>query len=221
MNSPDVRGTLTVLLVDDHAIVREGYKRLLEADERIAVIGEAASGEVALDEFRRLNPDVVVMDVTLPGESGIATLRRMRRQRRDSRILMFSMHEDPVFAERSLQAGALGYVTKASAPHVLVEAVHAVAAGSNYLSTDISQELALRSATNGVLTSDLSDRELDVLRHLIDGLKIPEVADRLQLNPKTVANLQSIIRQKLGAETPVQFVHIGRRILRELGKPGI
>ena len=219
MSSTDAQSALTVLLVDDHAIVREGYKRLLEGDELITVIGEADNGEMALENFRRLNPDVVVMDVTLPAESGIETLRRMRRERRASRILMFSMHEDPVFAKRSLQAGALGYVTKVSAPHVLVDAVRAVASGSRYLSSDISQELALRGAANAVPRIDLSDRELEVLRLLINGLKLQQVADRLQLTAKTVANIQSIIRQKLRAETPVQFVHIGARILRELGKP--
>lgn len=219
MNSSDTRDTLTVMLVDDHAIVREGYKRLLETHGRIAVIGEADSGEVALSELRRVNPDVVVMDVSLPGESGITTLRRMRQQRRSLRALMFSMHEDPIFAERSLQAGALGYVTKASAPHVLVEAVRAVAARRMYLSHELSQELALRGAVDGSGANTLSARELEVLRFLIEGLAVRHIAERLNLSSKTVANLQSTIRTKLGADTPVQFVNIGARLLRALADP--
>src|SRR5580693_6287482 len=138
---------VTVLLVDDHAVVREGYRRLLERQGGIAVIGEAADADTALSLFCRLDPQIVVMDISLPGQSGIEVMRRMLIYKPDARILMFSMHEDTIFATRALQGGGCGYVTKASAPHVLVEAVFAVAAGRKYISPEIAQKLALRDFT--------------------------------------------------------------------------
>ena len=121
--------TVTVLLVDDHAVVREGYRRLLEERGQIAVIGEATDANDAYDKFCQLSPQVVVMDISLPGASGIEAMRRMLAREPNTRVLIFSMHEDVIFASRALQAGAAGYVTKASAPSVLVEAVHAIARG--------------------------------------------------------------------------------------------
>jgi DNA-binding NarL/FixJ family response regulator len=130
--------------VDDHAVVREGYRRLLERHGDIAVIGEAADAAMAHSLFCCLDPQIVVMDITLPGTTGIEAMRRMLIYKPTSRVLMFSMHEDTIFAQRALQAGAFGYVTKSSAPSVLIEAIHSVASGSKYLSPEIAQKLALR-----------------------------------------------------------------------------
>ncbi len=215
MTSAEKQDKLTVLLVDDHAVVREGYKRLLEQRGNITVVGEADSAEKALSQFGRLHPDVVVMDIALPGVSGIEALRRMRQRRPESHILMFSMYEEAVYADRSMQAGASGYVTKASAPNVLVEAVHAVAGGRKYLSPDIAHELAIRHVSKDDSTSELSNREFEILRLLVDGLTVKDIADRLSLNSKTVANHQSIIRQKLGAETAVQLARMGEKMLQD------
>jgi DNA-binding NarL/FixJ family response regulator len=122
----------------------------------------------------------------------------------EARVLIFSMHEDSIFAQRSLQAGAFGYVTKASAPHVLVEAIHSVAAGKKYLSPEMAQKLALyKSAADPA--AGLSARELEILRLLARGHSIREIAELLQLNPKTIANHQSAIKQKLGADTAIQL----------------
>ena len=114
---------ITVLLVDDHSVVREGYRRLLERSSGITVVGEAANAADAYAEFQRVQPDVVVMDISLPGASGIEGMRRMLAREPRARVLMFSMHDEPIFATRSFQAGALGYITKASAPEVLVEEI--------------------------------------------------------------------------------------------------
>src|SRR5580704_15793114 len=138
----DSGNRVTVLLVDDHAVVREGYRRLLERHGDIVVIGEAADASEAHAMFCRLAPDIVVMDITLPGISGIEAMRRMLEHEPAMRTLIFSMHEDVIFAKRALQAGAFGYVTKASAPSILVEAVHAVARGTKYLSADLAQAAA-------------------------------------------------------------------------------
>jgi two-component system invasion response regulator UvrY len=132
--------------------------------------------------------------------------------RSEARVLIFSMHEDTIFATRALQAGAAGYVTKASAPHVLVEAVHAVAAGNRYLSTDIAQKQTRREFASQ-RTERLSTRELEVLRWLAQGQTVKEVAESMGLSPKTVANHQSAIKQKLEADTAIELL----RRVNELG----
>jgi two-component system invasion response regulator UvrY len=199
------KSPVSVLLVDDHAVVREGYRRLLERHGGIAVIGEAADAATAHALFCCLDPQIVVMDITLPGTSGIEVMRRMLIYKAEARVLIFSMHEEAIFATRALQAGAAGYVTKASAPHVLVEAVHAVAAGNRYLSADIAQKLALRDSA-GKKTEGLSTRELEVLRWLAQGQTVKEIAESMGLSPKTVANHQSAIKQKLDADTAIEFM---------------
>jgi DNA-binding NarL/FixJ family response regulator len=201
------KNPVTVLLVDDHAVVREGYLRLLERHGDIAVIGEAGDAATAHSLFCCLNPQIVVMDITLPGTSGIEATRRMLIYKPDARVLIFSMHEDTIFAKRALQAGAFGYVTKASAPNVLVQAIHSVAGGNKYLSPEIAQKLALRDAAIDKDAADgLSAREFEVLRLLAQGQSIKEIAQSMGLNPKTVANHQSAIKQKLGTDTALQLL---------------
>jgi two-component system invasion response regulator UvrY len=198
-----------VLLVDDHAVVREGYRRLLERTSEIEVVAEAATGEDAYRVFCELNPDVVVMDINLPGMSGIEAARRMLAREPDARVLMFSMHEDALFGSRALQAGARGYVTKASAPEVLVEAVKAVSAGRLYISHDMAQELALQTVPGQDLPLNaLSPREFEVFRLLAEGKSVADIARILSLSQKTVANYQSLIKQKLDADTSAQMVWI-------------
>lgn len=162
------KNQVSVLLVDDHAVVREGYRRLLERHGDIAVIGEAVDAATAHSLFCCLYPQIVVMDITLPGTSGIEAMRRMLVYRSDARVLIFSMHEDAIFVRRAMQAGAFGYVTKAGAPNVLVEAICAVAAGKKYLSPEVAQKLALHEFTGGQ-GDGLSAREFEVLRLLTQG----------------------------------------------------
>ena len=198
---------VSVLLVDDHAVVREGYRRLLERHGNISVIGEAADAATAHSLFCHLDPQIVVMDITLPGSSGIEAMQRMLIYKREARVLIFSMHEEAIFARRALQAGAFGYVTKSSAPNVLMEAVLAIASGKRYLSADIAQTLALREVVVDHDTADgLSAREFEVLRQLAHGRSIKEIAQSMGLSPKTVANHQSAIKQKLGADTAIQLL---------------
>ncbi|MFO7326115.1 MAG: response regulator transcription factor [Pseudomonadota bacterium] len=204
---------VTVLLVDDHAVVREGYRRLLGNSPSIRVVGEAADAQSAYLAWQEHRPDVTVMDIALPGASGIEALRRIRAREPEARVLMFSMYEDPVFASRALQAGARGYVTKAAAPQVLVEAVLAVAAGKAFIVPSVAQELALRSlAPEGGSAESLSPREFEVLRMLVDGKSVNEIAQSLGLTPKTVANHQSSLRQKLGAGSAVQLLQAAARL---------
>jgi DNA-binding NarL/FixJ family response regulator len=202
---------IRVLLVDDHAVVREGYRRLLERDESLAVVGEAAAMADALTLDAQLQPDVIVLDIALPGVSGIEILRRLIARRPEARVLMFSMYQDGIYATHAMNAGACGYLSKASAPDLLVSAVRAVAAGSRYISPDVELAMTTRSATAQQLANALSVRELEVLRLLAQGYGVDAIAARLGLSPKTAANHQSSIKQKLGAGSALQLILIAQQ----------
>lgn len=198
---------IDVLLVDDHAVVREGYRRLLESTGQIRVRGEAGDGEEAYRLFVAQRFDVVVMDITLPGASGLESMRRMLARDAKARILIFSMHEEAVFPARAMQFGAMGYVTKSSAPDVLVQAVCTVAQGSCYLASEIAEALTQQAPARD-LRDALSEREFEILRLLANGRTLAEVAGLLHLSGKTVANYQTSIREKLGADNAFQVMRL-------------
>jgi len=209
MNEGGTREGLRVALVDDHAVVREGYRRLLERTEDITVIAELGSGEEAYRVVCELRPDVTVMDINLPGIGGIEAVRRIVARLPEAKILMFSMHEDTVFSSRALQAGARGYVTKSAAPEVLVEAVRLVAAGKLYISHEMAQELAVQMLPGRDNPIDaLSAREFEVFRLLVAGHSLQEISRILCLSYKTVANYQSNIKHKLDVSNTAQVVRI-------------
>lgn len=201
--------SVRVVLVDDHAVVREGYRRLLERTSDILVVAEAATGADAYRLICDMQPDVAVMDINLPGIGGIEVVRRVIARLPGQKVLMFSMHEDTLFSSRALQAGARGYVTKSSAPEVLVEAVRLVAAGKLYISDEMAQELAMQMIPGKESPIDaLSSREFEVFRLLVAGHSLQEISRVLSLSYKTVANYQSSIRQKLDVENTAQVVRI-------------
>ena len=206
-----VRRRISVLLVDDHAVVREGYRRLLERDVSLVVVGEAATAAEAIRLDAELRPDVVVLDIALPGVSGIETLRRIIAHRPDACVLMFSMHDDGIYAKHAIDAGARGYLSKASAPDLLVQAVRSVAGGGHYLSPDIEMAMNQQSSGANELADALSTRELEVLRMLSQGYSVEEIGERLGLSPKTAANHQSSIKQKLGVTSALQLMLIAQR----------
>jgi two-component system invasion response regulator UvrY len=200
-----------VLLVDDHAVVREGYRRLLERDPAIAVVGEAASAAEAIRRDGELKPDVVVLDIALPGVSGIEILRRILAHRPAACVLMFSMYQDGIYATRALHAGARGYLSKASAPELLVQAVRCVANSQQYLSPDVAAAMSKQASTANQAAFSLSTRELEVLRMLVQGYGVEEIGERLGVSPKTAANHQSSIKQKLGANSALQLILIAQQ----------
>jgi DNA-binding NarL/FixJ family response regulator len=205
---------IRVLLVDDHAVVREGYRRLLERDLRIQVVGEAAEAVTACELAASLEPHVVVMDIALPGGSGLDAMRRMLLRQPNLRVLIFSMHGEAIFVSRALQAGARGYITKSSAPEVLLQAVYAIAQGERYLSTDVAGESAPTPARPLPSPADsLTAREFEVLQRLARGESVREIGEKLRLSEKTVANHQSVIREKLGVKNGAQLA----RLAAELG----
>jgi two-component system invasion response regulator UvrY len=205
---------ITILLVDDHAVVREGYRRLLERDARLEVVGEAANSVQAYECALALDPQVIVMDIALPGVSGIEAMRRILARRPQQCVLMFSMYDDVIFPSRALEAGAKGYVSKASAPEVLVDAISAVARGERYLSPDVQRVIAHNASLQSKsVVNALTAREFEVLRLLAHGETVKRIGEKLGLSEKTVANHQSAIRDKLGAKNGVQLA----RVATELG----
>lgn len=204
--SEQADAAIRVLLVDDHAVVREGYRRLLEREQGIQVVGEAADAAQACAYARALLPDVVVMDIGLPGASGIEAMRRMLAERPGLRVLIFSMHDDAIFCARAIDAGAVGYLSKSSAPEALIEAIHAVSRGERYLSPDVSANLIRqRSSSTPCNLEALTAREFEVLRLLVRGETVGTIAARLGLSEKTVANHQTALREKLGVRNGVQL----------------
>ena len=163
---------ITVLLVDDHEVVRTGYRRLLEASGKITVVSEAKSGEEACQLHAKHEPDVVIMDLSMQGMSGLEAIRRIQARRSNSKILVFSMHENAILAERAIQAGAVGYITKSSDSEDMVEAVLQVAQGKRYLGSEIAQGLAMSHLDReGNPFSSLSQREFEVFELLVNGKK--------------------------------------------------
>jgi len=188
---------ITILVVDDHPIVRSGVRQLIQQIPNVKVV-EAETGEDGYKQFQDVYPDMVLLDITLPGIGGLEVLRRIRAYRDDAKVLMFSMHEDPVFASRAMQAGARGYITKNNAADHLVEAVEKVLDGKVYLSADTAQELAMLNIGAGTSAlSDLSRRELEILRLLGEGKSMNEISDVLGISYKTVANNLTQIKNKL------------------------
>lgn len=203
---------IRVLLVDDHAIVREGYRRLLATEPSVCIVGDAGNAIEACERALALAPDVVVMDIALPGLSGIEATRRMLNEQPQLRIMMLSMHDDAIYASRALEAGALGYLSKASAPEVLLEALYAVSRGERYLSADVMDNLARWAQQTGRSDIEtLTPREFEVLRLLVRGETVRSIGEQLGLSEKTVANHQSTIRDKLGAKNTVQLSRLAQQ----------
>jgi two-component system invasion response regulator UvrY len=191
---------IRVLLADDHAVVRTGFRLLLQSQPEMSVVGEAASGETACQLYAELSPDVVVLDLSMPGMGGLEALKRIRAHHAQARVLALSAHDDAVHARRALQAGALGFLSKRSAPEALLEAVATVAAGRRYLDADVAQKLALAEIDGGAKspTERLSARELEVFIRLASGATVQKIADDLKLSASTVGTHLYNIKQKLG-----------------------
>lgn len=188
-----------VMLVDDHALVRMGFRMLL-GDAQVEVVGEFDTGEQACAEYPRLKPDVVVMDLSMPGMGGLEAVRRLLAQDPKARILALSAHEDTAHPQRVLRAGALGYLTKRSAPEALIAAVRAVAAGEAYVDAGTARALAMAQVRGETSPADqLSEREFSVFLQLARGRSVAQIADDLKLSPSTVGTHLYHVKQKLGA----------------------
>lgn len=205
-------GKIKVLLVDDHAVVRAGYRMLLQNSDEIEILAEADSGEKAYKTYVELHPDVVVMDLSLPGMGGLGAIRRIVARDPEAKVLVFSMHEDTVFVDQAVNAGARGYITKSSAPDVLIDAIRDIAQGKNYLDAGTAQRLAyqkLRGKDSPF--ENLSTREFEIFCLLSEGLNTNEIAGRLSLSYKTVANYSTQIKNKLKVNTVAELARLAIR----------
>jgi two-component system invasion response regulator UvrY len=190
---------IRVLLVDDHAVVRMGFRLLLQSQPEITVIAEAESGESACQRYLELNPDVVVMDLAMPGMGGLEALRRIRAHHPQARVLTLSAQDDPMHARRALREGALGFLSKRSAPETLIDAVSAVASGQRYIDPSLAQKLALDEIDGAAksVVERLPEREFEVFIRLARGASVQRIAEDLKLSASTVGTHLYNIKQKL------------------------
>jgi two-component system, NarL family, invasion response regulator UvrY len=203
---------INVMLVDDHAVVRMGFKMLLESANDIKVIAEAENGETAIKAYVEHKPNIVVMDITMPGMGGLEAIERILAKDSAARILVLSAHEDSVHPKRVLNAGAMGYLTKRSAAEELIKAIRMVASGKKYIEAGVAQQMAIQQLSGDQSPVDvLSEREFEVFMSLAKGKTTNEIAENLFLSPRTVGTHLYNIKQKLNAQNSAEIALIAMR----------
>jgi two-component system, NarL family, invasion response regulator UvrY len=202
---------MKILLVDDHMVVREGVRRLLSEMEDVQIY-EAASGEEALTLFAKERPELVLLDLNLTGIGGLELLRRLLAEDEKVRVVVFSMHAEPIYAARALRLGALGYVSKSAGADELITAVRRVAEGGRYVEREIAGELAFTQLSTDDPLQQLTTREIEILRLLGEGNSLTEIAKSIGVAYKTVANTCSIIKSKLGVERTADLIRVSMEL---------
>jgi two-component system, NarL family, invasion response regulator UvrY len=203
---------IRIILVDDHNVVRSGLRRLLELGGDVEVVAEANSGEQACEIYHQFQPDVLVMDLSMPGIGGLEALRKILSVAPDAKVVIFTMHENSTFATQALSAGASCYVTKSGLVDDLLRAIREAAVGRAYISPNIAQKIVLQSISGEQdPMQSLSPREFEVFRLLVEGLSIEAISSTLNLSQKTTANYQTILKQKLGVSNAVELVRLAIR----------
>jgi len=202
------RSATRVLIVDDHPVVLSGCRSLFASDNSVK-IDEATDAKSGHRAYVAKRPDVTVIDIKLPDVSGFELMRRIRKDDPDAKIIMFSMNDDPAFVVRAIELGAQGYVSKGDDPRILVKALRKVAAGDNFISPQLAKAVTFSGASiKASPATQMTARELEILRLLGRGDKIVEVADALEVSYKTVANTTSLLKQKLGAKNHSDLIRI-------------
>ena len=204
---------IRLLVVDDHELVRVGLRHILSDYPSISIAGEAADGETAIRLNRELRPDVIMLDVCLPGLSGFEVTTRLKQNSPDVGIIILSIHEQAPYPERLLEAGASGYLSKGCPATELVQAINTVARGGRHIGSRVAQKMALTLLPGGKGTpfDELSAREMEVMLMLADGKKIPDIADTMHLSPKTVATYKYRIFDKLNTRSDVDMTRMAMR----------
>ena len=204
---------IRILIADDHAIVRSGLKQLLSGEDGFVVAGEAANGLEAIKLIREQPFDMVLMDMSMPGRSGIELIKQIKSEKPKLAILVLSMHKEEQYAVRALKAGASGYLTKESAPDQLVAAIRKVASGGIYISSGVAERLALELGGNHDAAPHtlLSDREYQIFRMIVSGTAIGHIADELSLSVKTVSTHKTRILQKMKMNSSAELIHYAIR----------
>lgn len=214
---------IRVLIADDHMIVREGLKQLLSSAPDLAVIGEAQNGQEVLQRVRQDEFDVLLLDMSMPGRSGIELIKQVRGEKPKLRVLVLTMHEEGQYAVRAIKAGAAGYLTKDSASVQLVAAIRKVAAGGVFISPVVAEQFALGAmpGTDGPPHTALSDREYQVFEMLVAGKTVTDIAERLNLSVKTVSTHKARIMQKMNMTNQAELIRyaIGHRLVENPDTP--
>lgn len=200
---------IRVLVADDHTILREGLKQLLLAAGDVDVVGEAGDGYEVLQRVRALECDVLLLDMSMPGKSGVDLIKQIKSERPRLRVLILSMHQEHQYAVRAIKAGASGYVTKESASTHLVTAIRKVAAGGAFISAEVAEQLALAAMPHreGPPHTHLSDREFQVFRMLVAGRTVTDIANQLNLSGKTVSTHKARLMEKLEVSNQTELIH--------------
>jgi DNA-binding NarL/FixJ family response regulator len=210
---------IRIVLADDHTIVREGLKQLLMAADGLEIAGEARDGHEVVRAVRELEFDLLLLDMSMPGKSGIELIKQVHAERPKLRILILSMHEEQQYAIRAIRAGASGYLTKESASRQLVEAIRKVAGGGAFISAEVAEQLALGAmpGARGMPHEALSDREFQVFRMIAEGKSVTDIAERLHLSVKTVSAHKSNILQKMNLTGTAELIRyaITHRLVEE------
>lgn len=200
---------IKVLLVDDHAVVRAGYRFLLSYQPDIEVVAEAGDGREALEQLQLLQPDVMVLDLTMPDVHGLEVLRKAGSLHSACKVLIFTMHENPAFVEQALQSGASGYLSKNSAPEALIAAIRSIAAGKPYIDAAIAQNMVVQQTREkGSPFEGLTNREFQILCLFAEGRSADDIATRLSLSNKTIANYLTLIKDKLQVGSAQELVRL-------------
>ncbi|MEJ7931905.1 response regulator transcription factor [Ramlibacter sp. AN1015] len=206
---------IRIVMADDHAIVREGLKRIVESVTDFQVVGEAGDGAEVLRLVRETDFDLLVLDLSMPGRSGMELIKLVKAEKPRLRILVLSMHQESQYAVRAIKSGASGYLTKESAPGQLEQALRKIAAGGAWISPEVAQQLALGAMPGGGGETppheSLSTREFEVFRQLLAGQSVTEIAQRLSLSVKTVSSHKSNLMHKLGVHSPAELVRYAMR----------
>jgi DNA-binding NarL/FixJ family response regulator len=199
---------IRILIADDHAIVREGLKRIVTSADDMEVIGEAADGTEVMQHVRGTDFDVLVLDLSMPGRSGMELIKLVRGEKTKLRILVLSMHEELQYAVRAIKSGASGYLTKESAPVQLLQVLRKIAAGGAFISTDVAEQLALGSMLGGSTAAHekLTDREFEVFRLIAVGMSVTEIAARLNLSAKTISTHKANLMQKMSLQNQSELI---------------
>ena len=205
---------IKVLLVDDHELVRMGIKRLLQDVPGLKVVGEAGSGEEAVLLARELIPDVVILDVNMPGIGGLEATRKMKRHNPDIKVLALTIYEDEPYPSRLLQAGAAGYITKGCDPEEMIRAIRTINSGQCYITPVIAQQIAIKRFTKGDESplDLLSERELQIMLMITQGQKVQDISKKLCLSPKTVNSYRYRIFDKLNINSDVELTLMAMRL---------
>lgn len=204
---------IKIVIADDHAIVREGLKRIVSSADGLEVVGEARDGMEVMQRVRDLSFDVLMLDLSMPGRNGMETIKLVRAEKPKLRVLVLSMHQELQYAVRAIKSGASGYMTKESAPDLLVQAIRRIAGGGAYISDEVAQQLALQAMPGSATVphESLTEREFEVMQLLVAGTSVTHIAAKINLSVKTVSTHKSNLMQKLALDNQSELIRYAMR----------